>query len=454
MAVRVRTVNDLESQIPAGLVKIDFPDPLLESYAGLVYVGASLEVIPVRTAPLAVKTFFHKVERYVQEYVEVRLRKIEISEFRVQNPVSDLFLLLGVIQFSALVGYVGINVTVQQYGRAVLQSGPDSRRGPVSVLGEEQRHKLGVNRIDGAEPAAKELAYEFSVNGRVISGEMYVFQAGTSALQIFLQLLDLSGFACSVQTFQYDEHISANILIFSLLLQRVTQIMGILNLSPDSFQKSGMGDLSILESELADIVDIGAVSTRPGADDVSEEQEWARLEPAMEKLREGRPFSLDTTRSSIVRRVFSLKGGFTVNDVSAGELDREMLPTVAELGLGYVAMHRRGNPRTMDLLCDYPDGVMAELLEFFRDFSLRAERAGLRNWILDPGLGFAKTPAQNMEILRNLDSLRVFGRPILVGPSHKRFTRGREGEVLSLCRRADIVRLHPDWIETFLQTSE
>ncbi|MCQ2174017.1 MAG: dihydropteroate synthase [Bacteroidales bacterium] len=230
--------------------------------------------------------------------------------------------------------------------------------------------------------------------------------------------------------------------------------MGILNLSPDSFQKSGMGDLSILESELADIVDIGAVSTRPGADDVSEEQEWARLEPAMEKLREGRPFSLDTTRSSIVRRVFSLKGGFTVNDVSAGELDREMLPTVAELGLGYVAMHRRGNPRTMDLLCDYPDGVMAELLEFFRDFSLRAERAGLRDWILDPGLGFAKTPAQNMEILRNLDSLRVFGRPILVGPSHKRFTRGREGEVLSLCRRADIVRLHPDWIETFLQTSE
>ena len=225
--------------------------------------------------------------------------------------------------------------------------------------------------------------------------------------------------------------------------------MGILNLTPDSFWEPGRGDTSILESEYVDIVDIGAVSSRPGAADVEEQQEWARLEPVLKNLTSQKAISIDTTSSKTVRKAYSLIGRFIVNDISAGTGDPEMLDTVAELGLGYVAMHKRGTPGNMDELCDYPDGVLAELQRYFEEFSTKAQRAGLGDWILDPGLGFAKTVEQNFEILYNQDSLRVFGRPILLGPSHKRFTVGREDEVLRLCRTADIVRLHADWAELF-----
>lgn len=226
--------------------------------------------------------------------------------------------------------------------------------------------------------------------------------------------------------------------------------MGILNLTPDSFWEAGRNDMRIFDNPAVDIVDIGAVSSRPGADPVSAEEEWRRLEPALSALPCGRKISVDTSRASIVRKAFEAAGPFIVNDISAAEDDPGMLETVSGLGLGYVAMHKRGNPRTMDGLCDYPEGVVAELLRYFDDFSKRAAAAGLTDWILDPGLGFAKTVEQNFEILNNLQALRVFGRPILLGPSHKRFTAGRESEVLGLCRQADIVRLHPDWIGPFV----
>lgn len=218
--------------------------------------------------------------------------------------------------------------------------------------------------------------------------------------------------------------------------------MGILNLTPDSFWEPSRYDMSVLQDPGVDIVDIGAVSTRPGAEPVSESQEWERLYGLLSVLRTDKAISIDTTRSSIVRRAFELIGPFIVNDISSGEDDPQMLATVSSLGLSYVAMHKRGNPDTMDSLCDYPGGVMPELLRYFRDFERRAALAGVSDWILDPGLGFAKTDEQNMEILRNLDALRVFGRPILLGPSDKRFTRGREKEVAELCARADILRLH------------
>ncbi len=124
-----------------------------------------------------------------------------------------------------------------------------------------------------------------------------------------------------------------------------------------------------------------------------------------------------------MRRAYGVIGDFIVNDISAGEDDPEMLPTVGRMGLEYVAMHKRGAPGTMDSLCDYPDGVVAELIRYFADFERRAAAAGVERWILDPGLGFAKTPEQNWEVLRRLPELQRFGRPILIGAADKRFTR-------------------------------
>ena len=222
--------------------------------------------------------------------------------------------------------------------------------------------------------------------------------------------------------------------------------MKIINLTPDSFREESRAlakDLPRL-MQGADIYDLGAVSTRPGADPVSPETEWERLRPALDyvkSLGEGRPaISIDTSRASIVKRSYELIGPFIVNDVLCGE-DPLMLPTVRKLGLSYVAMHHRGTPRTMDTLCDYPQGVVNAVLEFFRDFALKAD--GI-DWILDPGFGFAKTDAQNMELLQNLRTFKQFGRPVLVGISHKRFTRGRSSELEALAESlgADIIRKH------------
>lgn len=221
--------------------------------------------------------------------------------------------------------------------------------------------------------------------------------------------------------------------------------MGVLNLSPDSFTESSRFDFSVLRSG-ADIVDIGAVSSRPGADEVSPEQEWSRLEPVLKAVAgSGLEFSVDTTRAVIARRAYEVLGHFTVNDIRAGEDDPEMLPTVAQLGLGYVAMHSRGNPRTMDGLCDYPDGgVVCELVRYFTGFAARAAACGLTDWIIDPGLGFAKTPAQCMEVLENLERLSALGHPVLVGAADKRFTAGDTENIhrLALRHGVDILRVH------------
>lgn len=211
----------------------------------------------------------------------------------------------------------------------------------------------------------------------------------------------------------------------------MVKIMGILNLTPDSFYEPSRYDMSVFDSGV-DIIDIGAVSTRPGATEVSLEEEWSRLEPVLSSLPSVRPeISIDTTRAEIVRRVHSLIGPFIVNDISAGEDDSEMLSTVASLGLQYIAMHKRGNPGTMDFLCDYsafstpehPSGVIPALLEYFAAFERKAEEYAIDDWILDPGLGFAKTVAQCWEILDNLETLSIFGKPILIGAGDKRFTK-------------------------------
>ena len=226
--------------------------------------------------------------------------------------------------------------------------------------------------------------------------------------------------------------------------------MGIINLTPDSFfpdsrcsVQDAAARIARMLDDGADIIDIGAVSTRPGAGDVGTEEEWRRLSPVLPML-EGVRFSVDTTSAEIVRRVFREAGPFIVNDISAGEDDPEMLPAVAGLGLEYVAMHKRGNPRTLDSMCAYPRGVVAELTGYFRNFADRAEAMGIRNWVLDPGFGFAKTEEQNLELLERLGEFKTLGRPILVGIADKRFTHGDTEKYhrIALQNGADILRVH------------
>ena len=231
----------------------------------------------------------------------------------------------------------------------------------------------------------------------------------------------------------------------------MTQIMAIINVTPDSFfapsrvrSQRVQKRVEALVEQGADIIDLGAVSTRPGAASVSLREEWRRLEPALRGWDPAVALSVDTTRAEIVRRVYDCVGPFWVNDISAGEDDPEMLSTVGRLGLPYVAMHKRGNPRTMDAQCDYPEGILPALKAYFTEFSARAEAAGILEWILDPGLGFAKSAEQCWEILEGLEALRLPGRPILVGAADKRFTRGdtERAHRLALQHGADILRVH------------
>ncbi len=223
-----------------------------------------------------------------------------------------------------------------------------------------------------------------------------------------------------------------------------TIVMGIVNLTPDSFfapsrvtERDFMERVRALVSQGAEIIDLGAVSTRPGASDVSAEEEWKRLEGPLNMLAScpdrSYKISVDTTSAEIVRRCHDLIGDFIVNDISAGEDDPKMLSAVGNLGLKYIAMHKRGNPRTMDSATDYPEGVVAELLNYFTEFDAKAADAGIKDWILDPGLGFAKTEEQNWEIVRNIACLASFGRPILIGAADKRFTHGDTERVHRTC---------------------
>ena len=230
--------------------------------------------------------------------------------------------------------------------------------------------------------------------------------------------------------------------------------MGILNLNGDSFYAPSRYGMSVLE-EGPDIVDIGAVSTRPGAGEVSEADEWSRLKPVLRTLGPGVAVSIDTTRAAIVERACDLLGRpVIVNDISAGEDDPDMLSVVGRLGLGYVAMHKRGTPATMQSLCQYGD-VVEDVLEYFRGFAQKAEENGISDWILDPGFGFAKTVEQNYMLMEGLERFSELGRPLLVGISRKSFiykplgldperalTATQVMHLAALERGADLLRVH------------
>ena len=226
-------------------------------------------------------------------------------------------------------------------------------------------------------------------------------------------------------------------------LTRDTHVMAILNLTPDSFSDGGLHSttdpsplLPTIKEYLAapnpiTILDIGGQSTRPHAPQISPDEELSRVLPTIKLLRSDPSFSslaisVDTYRASVAAAAIAA-GANIINDVSAGQMDPEMLPTIAKFGCTCILMHMRGTPETMNTLTSYPNGIItgvgSELLARVRE----AEEAGIRRWriILDPGIGFAKTQAQNLELLRRFSELRDFeglrGFPWVVGASRKSF---------------------------------
>ena len=224
----------------------------------------------------------------------------------------------------------------------------------------------------------------------------------------------------------------------SLAWGQRTHVMGVINITPDSFSDGGQFDrperalaqARRLVAQGVEILDLGAQSTRPGAEDVGAEAELSRLLPALQLIREAfagveRPplISVDTFRAPVAEAALAA-GADWINDVSGGRRDPAILPLVAQAGCPYVLMHSRGDSQSMDGLTDYgAAGVTQGVLTELQQASERALAAGLRReqLIWDPGLGFAKTTEQNIALLRGLPQLRAEGIPLLVGPSRKRF---------------------------------
>lgn len=207
-------------------------------------------------------------------------------------------------------------------------------------------------------------------------------------------------------------------------------VMGVLNVTPDSFSDGGSYDSTDaavargieLHEQGADLVDVGGESTRPGADRVSREIELARVIPVVQELSNNNvPVSIDTTRAEVARQAVEVGAEF-VNDVSGGLADDEMLATVAELGVPICLMHWRAPSAAMDEFTHYDD-VVAEVSHHLLWRRDEAVTAGVEpdKIVLDPGLGFAKLGHHNWELLRELPALCQLGQPILVGASRKRF---------------------------------
>lgn len=213
-----------------------------------------------------------------------------------------------------------------------------------------------------------------------------------------------------------------------LLILDKPVVMGILNATPDSFYNSGResdpDQLLRLAGKMLEegalILDIGGMSTRPGAEEISMEQEWRRVAPVIQLIRKHFPdavLSVDTYRSEIVRRSAD-RGIDIVNDISAGTMDESMLEVVAGLNLPYIAMHMQGRPQTMQEQPQYKD-VVQDILEFFIGKIRACYDAGIRDLILDPGFGFGKTTLQNYKLLKGLHQFSLFELPVLAGISRK-----------------------------------
>lgn len=243
------------------------------------------------------------------------------------------------------------------------------------------------------------------------------------------------------------------------------RVMGVLNVTPDSFYSGSryQSESDIIKAAVgmirdgAAILDIGAYSSRPGATDITEKEEGERLFRSIRLIMKELPeacISVDTFRSAIAREAVIEYGANIINDISGGEADKKMFETVAELNVAYIMMHMRGNPRTMQDNLIYED-VVADVLRWFGERIYKLHSAGVKDIIIDPGFGFAKSASQNFEMLRRLNEFSVAGLPVMAGLSRKstiwRTLGITPGEALNgttvmntvaLINGADILRVH------------
>jgi len=242
------------------------------------------------------------------------------------------------------------------------------------------------------------------------------------------------------------------------------KVMGIINITPDSFYDGGksFSEKNILNqaekmlSDGATFLDIGGYSTRPNAEEISESEETKRVVNAIELVLKKFPqalISIDTFRSDVAKKSIET-GAVLVNDVSGGTLDSHMFSTVAELKVPYVLMHMRGTPKTMSKLTDY-NNVTVDVLKDLSGKIANARAAGINDIIVDPGFGFAKTPEQNFELMGNLELFENLDVPVLVGISRKSFIQKTLGidaasalngtsslNTVALLKGAKILRVH------------
>ena len=244
----------------------------------------------------------------------------------------------------------------------------------------------------------------------------------------------------------------------------VPKVMGILNVTPNSFYdggkysdaKSMLFQVEKMLSEGATFIDIGAYSSKPSAEFVSEEEEINRLLPIIDLVLKNYPdtlISVDTFRANVAR-VGIENGACIINDIAAGSLDEKMMQTVANLQVPYIMMHMKGNPQTMQSLAQY-ENVVKEMLFYFSEKVSQARSFGINDLIIDPGFGFAKTVEQNFEVMNNLELFQMLELPLLVGVSRKSMiykTLGTSAEqalngttvlnTISLQKGANILRVH------------
>ncbi|RLJ61187.1 dihydropteroate synthase [Lacinutrix venerupis] len=206
------------------------------------------------------------------------------------------------------------------------------------------------------------------------------------------------------------------------------KIMGILNVTPDSFYDGGVykeeskivNRVKIMLEEGATFIDVGAYSSKPNADEVSVDEELNRILPIIDVLLKHFPdivISVDTFRAEVAKQCID-KGAALVNDISAGLLDEKMLETVANLNVPYIMMHMRGTPKTMQQQTNYND-ILKDILFYFSERITKARALGIKDIILDPGFGFAKTTEQNFELLNILEGFKITNLPFLAGLSRK-----------------------------------
>lgn len=241
-------------------------------------------------------------------------------------------------------------------------------------------------------------------------------------------------------------------------------VMGILNTTPDSFYDGGrysqeeavLNRARTMIEEGVDIIDIGGYSSRPGADDISEEEELNRVIPHIKNIKKEFPeayLSIDTFRAKVAEKSINA-GAHIINDISGGELDKEMFNVVSDTQVPYILMHMKGNPKTMTQKTDYSN-LLIEILDFFEKKVSELHVRGVKDIVVDPGFGFAKTMDQNYVLLKNLEYFKVLELPLLAGVSRKSFIYKKLGiapsealngttvlNTIALLNGAQLLRVH------------